>query len=440
MRAKVYGSVPSVRPHPGGRARVRSRGVGQRDETCNEDISHDLPVARFFDLFERGVLTFDRQADFSISPDGFFDRSADPRSEEYRLAVMRSWSAVTGREQYEPSTDESFPLDDADFLAHPYPYSSASLPEVGRYFGAIAALFRRVALPLGSHVVELGAGWGNLAMMFASAGMRTTAVDLNSDSVELLRRRAAAMNLPLTVLRSPFLEFELDRKADAIIFFEAFHHCDRPLELLDRCVAMLNPGGRLIFVADAIYDEFHAPWGLRLDGSAVYVARRHGWLELGFDRAFFYRELLARGLDLEEWTDPDLGAYGGCIVATRRAGDFAIGCTVLPPDEERTWGPSLSTLRGRFTTARSVVSLEDRPRATTALVTAWNHCRTTLKASLRVSDGPVVRETLQPGERAAVHVPLVAGARQLEVCSELGRCPAIPDVRVGIYVESVTVA
>ena len=91
------------------------------------------------------------------------------------------------------------------------------------------------------------------------------------------------MNLPLTVLRSPFLEFELDRKADAIIFFEAFHHCDRPLELLDRCVGMLNPGGRLIFVADAIYDGFHAPWGLRLDGSAVYVARRYGWLELGFD-------------------------------------------------------------------------------------------------------------------------------------------------------------
>jgi len=81
--------------------------------------------------------------------------------------------------------------------------------------------------------------------------------------------------------------------------------------------AQLTDGGRLLFLADAIYDDFYVPWGVRLDGAAAFMAAQQGWLELGFRRDFFEAELAARGFtstwDVLGW----LGPYGTVLVADR---------------------------------------------------------------------------------------------------------------------------
>jgi SAM-dependent methyltransferase len=278
-------------------------------------------VLRTIEDFRRGYLageySLERWEECSISPATLDPFDADPHSPAYAAAVLDTWRRITGRQRYDAAADESFSLDDRDFLGTPYPYSSSNPVEVANYFGAVAAAVARIGADPPARVLELGAGWGHLAMALAATGFRVTAVDLNGPSVELLRRRAAALHVDLDVVQSTFLDYRADEPVDAIVFFEAFHHCEKPFELLDRCVDALAPRGRLLFVADAIYDDFYAPWGVRLDGSAAFMAAQQGWLELGFRRDFFEAELVARGLTPTWEVLPWLAAYGTVLVAAR---------------------------------------------------------------------------------------------------------------------------
>ncbi len=73
--------------------------------------------------------------------------------------------------------------------------------------------------------------------------------------------------------------------------------------------------GRLLFIAEAIYDDFYVPWGHRLDGAAAYRSAQRGWLELGFRRDFFTAELEARGFTVTWELLPHLDAFGTIMLA-----------------------------------------------------------------------------------------------------------------------------
>jgi len=282
------------------------------------EIRHGMAIKDFVAEFDAGTLSLANSGEFSVAPLHPPSRVVgDPTSEGYARWVMSVWQEVTGRAQYQPDVDEAFDVPIDEFLRRPYPYSSGSAAEVGNYLGAIAWMLRRVSPAAGDRVVEYGSGWGLLAMNLAMLGCNVTAVDLNPPSVALLRRRAEAWGVGLDVVEATFLEYAASG-VDLIVFFEAFHHCDRPFQLLDQCTTQLRPGGRMILLADAIYDGFYCPWGVRLDGSATFMARSVGWLELGFEREFFYRQLAIRGFEVEDHRSSELGAYGTLIVATRR--------------------------------------------------------------------------------------------------------------------------
>lgn len=109
----------------------------------------------------------------------------------------------------------------------------------------------------------------------------------------------------------------LDRQFDAVLFFECFHHCANHQQLvagLDRVVA---PGGKVLFAAEPILDEFPIPWGLRLDGESLWAIRQHGWLELGFQESYFRRLMERHGWSVER-ADCAETPWGNILVATRR--------------------------------------------------------------------------------------------------------------------------
>jgi len=250
--------------------------VACSSEPDQGDSPELLSIELFRQRFTDGQLSLSQWDQFAIKPGETHLGGLAPHSEEYAQAVMDSWSQISDREQYQPETDESFELDDADYLAFPYPYSSRNPAEVSGYLGALAHAISLIGHTPPARVVEFGSGWGHLALTMAMSGYSVTAVDLNTASVDLLRRRAAALGVPLAVEHCGFLDFEPDGRFDCVVFFEAFHHCHRPFELLDRCTAMLNPGGTLLFVAEAFYDGFYAPWGVRLDGSAAFMTAQEG--------------------------------------------------------------------------------------------------------------------------------------------------------------------
>ena len=284
-------------------------------EPVRADGPELLSLADFRSRYQAGELSLALWDRFALDPAEIRLVGVEPHTDEYAETVMDSWSQVSGRTRYQPDEDESFDLDGADYLAHPYPYSSRNPAEVSGYLGAVAHAVSLIGSSPPARVVEFGSGWGHLSLALASSGYDVTAVDLNAASVELLRRRAEALHVPLIVERCGFLDYRAADRFDCVVFFEAFHHCHRPFELLDRCTALLNDGGVLLFVAEAFYDGFYAPWGVRLDGSAAFMTAQEGWLELGFSRQFIEAELSARGY-VTSWSVLDhLGPYGTFMVA-----------------------------------------------------------------------------------------------------------------------------
>lgn len=365
----------------------------------------------------------------------------DPRSAAYREQVMADWRRITGRTRYDPTVDEAFDLDPAVYLAAPYPYSSGDPGEVGRYFGAIAWFMRTVALPPGARIVEFGAGWGHLAMTLAATGFDVTAIDLNGASVELLRERCARLGVPLRIEQHAFLDDHTarHRQLDAVVFFEAFHHCDDPLALLDQCRDMLAPGGQLVLLSEAVYDDFHQPWGVRLDGPAVTMATQHGWLELGFQRSFMYRELNARGFAISDYSDAALGPYG-TMQCCRLVADGNTFAGALAPDEAATWDHRAPAhLAGRLATERSRVTLSERA-ASAAHVRVMNLADTALRVAL--DTGVDRREhSVGPGERCTIDLAVPSsGSRLLSVASDRADSAALGLPHVGVCVEAVVVS
>ncbi|HEX3980594.1 MAG TPA: class I SAM-dependent methyltransferase, partial [Acidimicrobiales bacterium] len=196
-----------------------------------------LSVTEFRRRFEAGALSLEMVATFCVKDQALTAELADPCSPEYAAVVMQTWHALTGRSGYRAIDDETFELDDADYLARPWPYCSSDPQEVSRYFGAVAAIIGRVAVQPPARIVEFGAGWGHLSLDLAATGFRVSAVDLNPPSVTLLRRRASLLGIDLEVVEAGFLEFEPEEPVDVFVFFESFHHCEEPFELLDRCTS-----------------------------------------------------------------------------------------------------------------------------------------------------------------------------------------------------------
>ena len=403
-------------------------------ETTNDGLHHGLTVDAFLRLYDAGSLSPALVSEFSLHTDAFAGRDLPPLSVEYAQEVLELWGRITGRRAYDPKVDEAFPLDFDPYLARPFPYSGGDPLVVGQYLGAVGWFLRELRPAPDCRVVELGAGWGHLSLSMAMLGCDVTAVDLNKAWVDLVRERAARWHVKMEVVESEFLTFDAT-DVDLLVFFEAFHHCASPFLLLDRCAAMLRPGGKLVFLADAIYDDFYCPWGIRLDGDAVYMARHAGWLELGFERSFMYRELRARGFRLEEMVSPELGGYGTLLVAHQV--DFATSFEgVLSPDEAITWQDKVPGLPGRIARDKSVVTLYRSREYQTAVVELVNLADGPLDVELHV--GAVKTQLrLSPGDRRREELQLDNGDRRLRVHSGLGPASALGLDQVGVLVESI---
>ncbi len=217
---------------------------------------------------------------------------ADPDSDEYRAVQMRLYEWLHGRPYAVSNEVTVFDLE--THVRYPFPYSTQSPDTVGNHIIAIGHVIRTLGLRGGQSVLEFGPGWGNTTLTLARMGCHVTAVDIEAKFLALIQERARTKGLEIETLHGDFsLARTLERRFDAVLFFECFHHCADHQALvasLDRIVAR---GGKILFAAEPILDEFPLPWGLRLDGESLWAIRRHGWLELGFQETYF-RALLDR--------------------------------------------------------------------------------------------------------------------------------------------------
>jgi 2-polyprenyl-3-methyl-5-hydroxy-6-metoxy-1,4-benzoquinol methylase len=219
---------------------------------------------------------------------------ADPFSTEYREFHMDLYRHIAGRDY--ATANEITNIDVAQALHRPFPYATGSCSTVGDHLIAIGFLFRCLALAPQSRVLELGHGWGNATVLLAETGHRVTTVDIEPGFCELIKRRAAQKNLPITVVNAEFTWVEEVREPfDAVIFFESFHHAADHIRLLRALRQTITSKGRIYFGAEPIQPDFPYPWGIRLDGQSLWTIRKHGCLELGFNDRYFAAALSRNG-------------------------------------------------------------------------------------------------------------------------------------------------
>jgi 2-polyprenyl-3-methyl-5-hydroxy-6-metoxy-1,4-benzoquinol methylase len=222
------------------------------------------------------------------------DLPADPFSAEYRTQYLDLYKKISSRSAYSVQNERSdFDVD--KLTLRPFPYFTKSLKLASLHFTLMGKLFESMDIKENSRILECGFGWGNTTLALAMLGHQVTALDIEERYCEVVRRRAKMLHVEnIELINADFLWVETtDQKFDTVIFFESFHHCWEFERLLTALHRILLPGGKIIFGAEPINDSFTTPWGVRLDGESLWVARNAGWMELGF-RSDFFDELLSR--------------------------------------------------------------------------------------------------------------------------------------------------
>lgn len=248
---------------------------------CNDALTHQSDDAMRA-LFSTFVFDFSAEA------------PADPFDPAYRAFQLRLHQALTGR-PYELLNERTLFLVD-NYEERPFPYYLQSPVTAGNHLLAIGFLLRAMSLRPGARILEFGPGWGSTTIALAQLGMKVTAVDIEPNFCEVIRRRAARHLVDIEVIEADFFWAEgVAEPYDAVVFFESFHHCDDHLRLLRALRRAVKPDGRLYLGSEPILIDYAVPWGIRTDGEALWAMRNFGWLELGFRESYLHAAFARTG-------------------------------------------------------------------------------------------------------------------------------------------------
>jgi cyclopropane-fatty-acyl-phospholipid synthase len=174
-----------------------------------------------------------------------------------------------------------------------WPGSVGGLAEAEEAMLALTA--ERAELADGQHILDLGCGWGSLALWTAERfpGSRVVAMSNSREQGAFIRRVCEERGIVnVEVETAEMGHYEPGRRFDRIVSVETFEHARNHRELMRRIAGWLRPGGRLFVHVfchrDAVY-EFDP------DGIGGWMARRFfsGGMMPSWDYLARYQEHLA---------------------------------------------------------------------------------------------------------------------------------------------------
>lgn len=243
----------------------------------------------------------------------------DPYSEKYRDAQVAQYLEISGRAEYNPFIDEKDNVLEVKDEFTVYPFTTRDPICVGSYLVGVGLAMRATQLPPGSVIVEYGVGWGHTTLALAQLGYQVIAVDIEEKFLKLLQLRAARLGVNIITHHGEFgdLPSNVD-EIDGALFYECFHHSLHHQKVVSTLFKRLKRGGRLILAGEPLFDEeWHYPWGLRLDGQSIWAIATHGWMELGFKRSYLEDLLRKNGFTLERHRHPEFGCVGEVYVGIK---------------------------------------------------------------------------------------------------------------------------
>lgn len=278
------------------------------DELDEMLVELDCAAAISDDELRKVFATFRMEFDTAVPDDPYSKEYLDHQFYLYRHIAGQSYSV----------TNESSQFDVEAATRSPFPYYTGSCDTVGNHMIAVGHAIRTLDLKPGASVLEFGPGWGNTTLALAMMGFDVTAVDIEANFCQLIRKRAAQAGIPVNVVNGDFSWIEsIVDPVDAVLFFECFHHASDHLRLIKALAKATKDDGKVYFAAEPINADFPIPWGLRLDGESLWAIRKNGWLELGFNESYFVQMMMKHGWSIAKHST-DATPWGTVYVASKR--------------------------------------------------------------------------------------------------------------------------
>lgn len=285
---------------------------------------------------KRVAMLLEYYYDAGISPD------LDPFSAEYLSEIQLLHENISGFKNYSPAINELTPYmrdDRIDYIRNAPPFGTGSSATVGDFLISIGFIMRTLDLKPGQSVIEYGPGSGHLAVTLARDGFDVTAVDIEPIYLEVIAGQCKALGIPITTFCGEFGGIpDPDKRYDAVLFFEAFHHALRHNDLLFRLGEIVKEGGVIAMAGEPIieagsYWEPAIPfaWGPRCDLLSVSAMRNYGWMELGFRESYFFEAMRRSGWSVTKH-ECSLTARGNTYIARRATSAELSLAEIVAPD------------------------------------------------------------------------------------------------------------
>lgn len=160
---------------------------------------------------------------------------------------------------------------------------------------AMGTMIKLLHLPIGAAVLDLGCGCGWTSILLARCGFQVTGVDVNGASLAIGKRNAEAAGVSVNFTAADIQQFTVDQRFDAVVIFDALHHCLRERSVMARAEWMLRPGGKILLSEQDYPDEDSA--GVLTHDAAAKTMQRFGTLEKGLGTMYLARALLDCGFE-----------------------------------------------------------------------------------------------------------------------------------------------
>lgn len=116
--------------------------------------------------------------------------------------------------------------------------------------------FTRLQLKPGDHILEIGPGWGAWFEYASQRGVRCTGITNSQVSADYLNSRAKKFGFDWELVVGDFLQYQSDRRYDAIAIMGVIEHLPDYARVLDKFCVLLKPGKRIFLDASACTKKY----------------------------------------------------------------------------------------------------------------------------------------------------------------------------------------
>src|SRR5262245_55432767 len=116
--------------------------------------------------------------------------------------------------------------------------------------------FEKLELKAGDRLLEIGPGWGAWFEYASRRGVHCTGISNSQVSIDYLSRRSKQLGFDWELIKGDFLQYQADRKYDAIVIMGVIEHLPDYARVLDRFMTLLKPGRRIFLDASACTQKY----------------------------------------------------------------------------------------------------------------------------------------------------------------------------------------